>query len=215
MELNTVGSVYHVLSYVTGETQRNKMSETAENKDVKDKNQENEKIKETSSSSESSETSADEKSKDVEQQQAVQRLKAREREVITHEQAHRSVGGQYAGSAHYEYTRGPDGRSYISGGEVSLDMSSEKNPEDTIRKMRQLRAAALAPAQPSPQDHAVAAKASQLETKAKAELLQEKIKEALQENNNKQEQEEKSNIIITHSHTGTNNALSKFISVYL
>jgi hypothetical protein len=42
-------------------------------------------------------------------------------------------------------------------------------PEETLAKARQLRAAANAPADPSDQDMAVAAKASELEAKAMRE----------------------------------------------
>ncbi|MBV6342768.1 putative metalloprotease CJM1_0395 family protein [Candidatus Magnetobacterium casense] len=101
----------------------------------------------------------------------VQRLKQREQAVKAHEQAHTSVGGQYAGAPTYEYTRGPDGKNYISGGEVPIDVSKEKEPDATVRKMRQVRAAALAPADPSPQDQAIAAKATNIESKAQQELI--------------------------------------------
>lgn len=100
----------------------------------------------------------------------VQKLKQREQQVITHEQAHMSVGGQYAGAVNYEYTQGPDGKRYISGGEVSIDVSEEKDPEATIRKMEQVRASALAPADPSSQDQSVAAAASQKESQARMEV---------------------------------------------
>ncbi|MCI4625393.1 MAG: hypothetical protein L3V56_05460 [Candidatus Magnetoovum sp. WYHC-5] len=102
----------------------------------------------------------------------VQRLKVREQEVIAHENAHRSVGGQYAGAIQYEYTKGPDGRSYITGGEVSIDVSKEKDPDDTVAKMQQVRRAALAPANPSAQDYSVASKATQIEQQAKIERVQ-------------------------------------------
>lgn len=97
------------------------------------------------------------------------RLKADEQRVISHENAHKSAGGQYAGSAHYSYTTGPDGKRYISGGEVSIDLSTGKTPEETIAKMQQVRRAALAPADPSGQDVSVAAKASMIEMRAKME----------------------------------------------
>jgi len=100
----------------------------------------------------------------------VEKLKAREREVIAHENAHKAVAGQYAGLMRYTYTRGPDGRLYISGGEVSLSTSEEQSPEATIRKMQIIRAAALAPADPSPQDLNVARVAMAKEIKARAEL---------------------------------------------
>ncbi|MBF0336446.1 MAG: hypothetical protein HQL05_01305 [Nitrospirae bacterium] len=115
-------------------------------------------------------TNAD-KAKEREIQIQVQKLKQREQAVKAHEQAHASVGGQYTGAPTYEYTRGPDGKNYISGGEVPIDVSKEKEPDATIRKMRQVRAAALAPADPSPQDQAIAAKATNIESKAQQELI--------------------------------------------
>ena len=100
----------------------------------------------------------------------IEKLKIREKQVIAHEMAHKIVGGKYAGSVHYEYTRGPDGRLYITGGEVSIDLSEEGSPEETIKKMQIVRAAALAPADPSPQDIRVAQIATIKEMKARQEL---------------------------------------------
>ena len=45
--------------------------------------------------------------------------------------------------------RGLDGGSYVIGGEVKIDTSAGSNPEETIRKAQTIRAAALAPAEPS------------------------------------------------------------------
>jgi len=98
-------------------------------------------------------------------------LKARDREVRAHEAAHQAVGGQYAGAISYVYERGPDGAQYAVGGEVSIDTAPvEGDPQATIEKMRTVRAAALAPAEPSPQDRAVAAQAMQLMLQAQSEL---------------------------------------------
>jgi hypothetical protein len=98
-------------------------------------------------------------------------LKARDREVRAHEVAHQAVGGQYAGAISYVYERGPDGAQYAVGGEVSIDTAPvEGDPQATIEKMRTVRAAALAPAEPSPQDRAVAAQAMQLMLQAQSEL---------------------------------------------
>ncbi|WP_051173251.1 putative metalloprotease CJM1_0395 family protein [Thermodesulfobacterium hveragerdense] len=107
----------------------------------------------------------------------IEKLKIREKQVIAHEMAHKIVGGKYAGSVHYQYTRGPDGKLYISGGEVSIDVSEESSPEKTIQKMEIVRAAALAPADPSPQDLQVAQIATIKEIKARRELslLKEKV----------------------------------------
>ena len=101
-------------------------------------------------------------------------LKSRDREVRSHEQAHLAVAGQYAsGGASYTYQRGPDGNSYATGGEVPIDIGSEPTPEATIQKMRTVRRAALAPAEPSGADRQIAAQAAAKETQARQELAQE------------------------------------------
>ncbi|MCV2885826.1 putative metalloprotease CJM1_0395 family protein [Aestuariibacter sp. AA17] len=116
------------------------------------------------------------------QEQAEQReirdLKARDLEVRNHEQAHASVGGQYAGAPKYEYENGPDGKQYAVGGEVSIDISEESSPEETLRKMQQVKAAALAPAEPSPQDLRVANEATQKAQEARAEMAEQRTEEA-------------------------------------
>jgi hypothetical protein len=103
----------------------------------------------------------------------VAELKDRDREVRIHEQAHAATGGQYAGAPTYEYETGPDNKRYAVGGEVSIDVSNENSPAETIRKMQQVKAAALAPAEPSPQDYKVASDAAQKEQSARSELVKE------------------------------------------
>ena len=100
----------------------------------------------------------------------IEQLKARDQEVRVHEQAHASTGGQYAGAPQYEYTTGPANKRYVTDGEVSIDVSEERTPEETLKKMEQVRAAALAPAEPSSQDLKVAAEASQKATEARSEI---------------------------------------------
>ncbi len=105
-----------------------------------------------------------------EEQVQLTELKNRDREVRAHEQAHQAVGGPYAGGASYEFQQGPDGQRYAVGGEVSIDVSPEREPEATIAKMQQVKAAAMAPAEPSGQDRAVAAAATATEVQARGEL---------------------------------------------
>lgn len=107
-----------------------------------------------------------------EERQQVEALQKRDSEVRRHEQAHKAAAGQHArGGATFETQTGPDGRSYAVGGEVSIDTSPvEGDPEATIRKMQQIRAAAVAPAEPSSQDRQVAAQAAQAEQQARSEL---------------------------------------------
>ncbi|WP_350635089.1 putative metalloprotease CJM1_0395 family protein [Pseudoalteromonas sp. GW168-MNA-CIBAN-0100] len=107
------------------------------------------------------------------EQQQITELKARDTEVRIHEQAHASVGGQHAGSPSYEYQRGPDGTNYAVGGEVQIDVSEiPGDPQATIDKMQTVRAAALAPAEPSGADLSIAADATQKLAAAQAELAQ-------------------------------------------
>lgn len=109
-----------------------------------------------------------------EKKQVVNDLKRRDTEVKAHEAAHMAAGsGIVQGGASYEYQTGPDGKMYAVGGEVQIDVSSESTPEATIQKMQQVRAAALAPAQPSGTDRAVAAQASQIEAQARMEKMME------------------------------------------
>ncbi|MEQ8791076.1 MAG: putative metalloprotease CJM1_0395 family protein [Pirellulaceae bacterium] len=117
-----------------------------------------------------------------EEQQQVEELKQRDREVRAHEQAHLSAAGQYAsGGPTFTYQQGPDGRRYAIGGEVQIDTSPiEGDPEATIRKAQVIRSAANAPAEPSSQDRNVAAQASQLEAQARAELAQQQRDEQKQ-----------------------------------
>ncbi|MEP7705623.1 putative metalloprotease CJM1_0395 family protein [Paraglaciecola sp. 25GB23A] len=126
----------------------------------------------------------DAENRQKEQQQAdeaqVKELKQRDSEVRAHEQAHAAIGGQHAASPKYEYETGPDGRQYAVGGEVSINISSGATPEETVRKMQQVQAAALAPAQPSAQDLRVASEAAQRSVEARNDIAQEKAEQAKQ-----------------------------------
>jgi hypothetical protein len=117
---------------------------------------------------------ADEEGSDgltAEDEAIVRELQQRDAEVRRHEQAHAAAGGRFAGPPSYEYQRGPDGRLYAVGGEVSIDASPVAgDPEATIAKAQQVRRAALAPSQPSPQDRRVAAEAQQQIAQARADL---------------------------------------------
>ena len=99
--------------------------------------------------------------------------------VRAHEQAHLASAGGYAVSgASFQYQRGPDGRRYAVGGEVQIDTSDESDPEKTIQKMNVVRAAALAPANPSSQDRSIAAKATAGIVEAQRELQSILVEEA-------------------------------------
>ena len=116
--------------------------------------------------------------KQQQQQQAEQKqlaqLKARDAEVRAHEAAHAAVGGQLAGSPSYTFQRGPDGQQYAIGGEVQISLSEVPgDPQATIARMQQVKAAALAPAEPSGADRSIAAEANRRISAAQAELLKE------------------------------------------
>jgi len=121
-----------------------------------------------------SETTAYYQRNDFKTQQIIQKLRMTEQKVKAHEMAHKTAGGELTGPVHYKYQKGPDGRLYIVGGEVPIKIKEGKTPEETIEIARKIKRAALAPADPSPQDRAVAAKASVLEMKAKIELLKQR-----------------------------------------
>lgn len=104
----------------------------------------------------------------------IRKMQARDREVRAHEAAHAATGGSYAGSPSYSFERGPDGQTYAVGGEVSIDVSPVAgDPQATLQKAQQVRAAALAPAQPSAQDMSVAQRAQALAAKARMEISKE------------------------------------------
>ena len=113
-----------------------------------------------------------------EEQQKVKEMKERHEEVRVHENAHKSAGGQYAAAPTYTYETGPDGKRYITDGEVSIDIGEEKDPQATIEKMQVVKRAAMAPAEPSGQDRKVYQEANQKEAAARQELAEDKKEEA-------------------------------------
>ncbi|SDT96173.1 putative metalloprotease CJM1_0395 family protein [Desulfobacula phenolica] len=119
--------------------------------------------------------------------QLVEELKQTDIEVRQHEMAHIAAGGRYITSgANLTYKRGPDGKEYAVAGEVSIDTSPVPgDPRATIRKMRQIKNAALAPANPSSQDLKVASNATSTASKALSELVTLQAKEQAIANENK------------------------------
>ncbi len=115
----------------------------------------------------------------------IEELKARDTEVKNHEMAHIAAGAQYITKrATFEYETGPDNNRYAVGGEVSIDISKEDDPQATINKMQTVQKAALAPAEPSSTDRAAAASAARLEMEARLELSQQSL-EAMNSKPNK------------------------------
>ncbi|PVB62581.1 hypothetical protein DCO57_06750 [Labrenzia sp. 011] len=107
------------------------------------------------------------------EEEQVDELAQRDREVRAHEQAHARAGGAHAGAPSYTFQQGPDGKRYAVGGEVQIDTSKERTPEATIRKMQTVIRAATAPAEPSSQDLKVAQQARGQLAEAQAERRKE------------------------------------------
>ena len=148
-------------------------------------------------------------------QDVIADLKKRDREVRTHEQAHKAVLGQYAaGGIQYEFTTGPDGNKYAIGGSVAVNLSEEAKPEETVRKMQTIRRAALAPQDPSSADRQVAGQASQLEARARTELREENQAE-IEEKREDEEKDESSLFgLIPVNQSNSTRAPSNALAVY-
>ena len=137
----------------------------------------------SSQETDSSKEKAAEQAQKQAEQRMISELRVRDREVRAHEAAHKAAGGSLVvGGPSFTYQRGPDGRSYAIGGEVQIDVSPvEGDPEATLQKSQQIRRAALAPADPSPQDMRVASNANQLASRARVEIALQRREEALQD----------------------------------
>ncbi|MDD2790389.1 MAG: putative metalloprotease CJM1_0395 family protein [Sulfurimonas sp.] len=164
----TVGS-YHSLSQSKEASSKNQEENFDKNKSTQDdtepKNKEAEKKKAQGDLS-------------VEELQMVQELQARDTEVRAHEAAHQSAGAS-TGGASFSYQEGPDGKMYAIGGEVSISFKSGQTSEETIQNAQAVIAAAMAPANPSPQDYAVASSARIMMMKAQQQLAKEAQDQAL------------------------------------
>lgn len=133
---------------------------------------------------------------DAKQIQQVRELQSIDRNVRAHEAAHQAAGGGLAGAASFTFTKGPDNQMYATAGEVPIKMRKGRTPEETIANARQIASAAMAPADPSPQDFKVAANASKMEFEARAEatkLKAQKIKEQEEKNKENNENLQKTN----------------------
>lgn len=105
-------------------------------------------------------------------------LQSRDTEVRAHEAAHISAGGSaVSGGASFTYQKGPNGKMYAIGGEVPISLGGGNTPDEKIANAKAVKAGALAPASPSPQDLKVASSAAMLE----AQALAQKAKESLEE----------------------------------
>ena len=144
---------------------------------------------EQNSNSNSNEQALDNSNKELTQQekQEVAKLKATDAEVKAHENAHKAAAsGLRISAPSYEYETGPDGKKYAVAGDVNISYPNSSDPEENLKNAQQLKAAALAPAEPSSQDRKVAMKAEREIAKARQEIQEEKQKneEEAEANNN-------------------------------
>lgn len=132
--------------------------------------------------------------KSPEEKKDIENLQKTDKKVRAHEQAHLAAGaGLVRGGASFEYTRGPDGKMYAVGGEVKIDISPVSGkPDETIRKMQRVIAAALAPVDPSPQDRAVATIARNILAKAQMDKSED-ARKSLQNNKSNSKFEQNNN----------------------
>jgi SprA-related family len=106
----------------------------------------------------------------------VKRKREFDKALTKHEEAHHEVAADLARSGPlYETEVGADGETYRKSGKVMIDTGTEEDDDRTVKKMQQVRAAALAPdgnqlAPLSEQDKKVAASATEKERKAQTRL---------------------------------------------
>lgn len=119
--------------------------------------------------------------KSPEKDAVIRELENIERGVIAHEAAHQAAAGRFGGPVSYTRTMGPDGKSYITGGQVPIRFVTGSTPEETLRNMEQIQKAALAPGDPSGQDIRVAARAASAAAEARHEIARKREGEEGQE----------------------------------
>jgi len=126
-------------------------------------------------------------------------LQARDSEVKAHESAHQAAGGGNTGPASFSYQQGPDGKMYAIGGEVSISIKGGSTPQEQIANARAIIAAAMAPANPSSQDFAVANSAKMMEMKAEQKLAKEQQQKNLGQEKYTQATQEQNSISTTQN----------------
>jgi hypothetical protein len=106
------------------------------------------------------------------EKEQLKRLKERDQEVRAHESAHKAAAGSsVVQGPSFTHQVGPDGKPYAIGGEVKIALRGDSsNPEKAAAEAERLRAAALAPAESSSQDAAVAGAAAQISAEAAAQI---------------------------------------------
>ena len=105
------------------------------------------------------------------EQRVVDKLQIRDREVRAHEMSHGIDPNLIKiGSAQFDYTIGPDGKAYATGGKVTLATGNPTSPEDAVDKAQALKKASMAPGNPSPQDFQALNAAISMEAEAQSNI---------------------------------------------
>jgi hypothetical protein len=109
-----------------------------------------------------------------EQQKLIEKYKSANLEVRTEEQTHLAAADNWAvRGANIESVKGLDGARYAIVGEVQIEpLAVPNDPQAAWQITQDIRQTALAPAQPSLQDHRVSAQAEAMAARASTELLQ-------------------------------------------
>lgn len=118
---------------------------------------------------------------DLQVELSIARLKAAAQQALRNRAAQLAAGGSAVrGGGSYAYSIGPDGQLYATGVTLSYDTAPVvDDPQATIAKMQQVRAAALASSSPTASDYAAAATATQVEMQARLELVQQMAEQYL------------------------------------
>ncbi len=96
--------------------------------------------------------------------------------IVGHEQAHQSAAGSLGGGIHIDYNQ--DGVAVSGHVPIRMPGLDPSNPEATVRAAQTVRAAALAPGDPSGQDVSVASQAQALMGKAQVLMAQKRQKQS-------------------------------------
>lgn len=117
----------------------------------------------------------------IEEYQEVQSLKKQELKVMAKVNARLAAGGDLCEKPRFTYETGPDGKRYKTAGEVKIDVSPCKTPEETISKMHRVMKAALAGGEPSDSDRAIFKEAQRLAQIAQNMLMHERMQRSKEE----------------------------------
>lgn len=118
------------------------------------------------------------------EKEIIERLKKRDKEVRQHEHKHKAIAGRHAQNIQYSYITGPDNKRYAIEGQVPMDVSPERTPEETLEKALKIKQAVGSVDNPSVADRQIIARADQIATQARREIIrrkQEKVAESIED----------------------------------